>query len=193
MGLVFIFILVPASIILLVWGSFTVDSKAWRYLGLMWLCVIGLGCFGLIMDSIRSPIKLEKEDYYGHYIIDRSYFPGEQADWQYNNFRFEIRDNDSIYFHITDEERIIKTYIGYISTKKPYISERLIINIDTPGHHILSSNPTTYRSRRDFYLVFNSPEFYNVFFRKGKWQKIYTSKSKKHISQFSATNQNLNH
>ena len=56
--------------------------------------------------------KLTKKDYYGSYIINRNYFAGKQADWQYDHFRFEIRDNDSIYFYMTDKERISKIYKG---------------------------------------------------------------------------------
>tara|TARA_R110002074_G_scaffold129064_4_gene269863 strand:+ start:32 stop:352 length:321 start_codon:yes stop_codon:yes gene_type:complete len=64
----------------------------------------GIGFF-LIMSiiSILSKKKvLDKSDFYGEYTIDRDYFSGKQADWQYNNFRFEIKENDSIYFFVTD-------------------------------------------------------------------------------------------
>ena len=87
-------------------------------------------------------------------------------------FRFEIKNNDSIYFYVTDNEKIIKIYKGAISTIKGYISERLVINMDQPTHHILNSNPTIYRSTWDFYLVFNSGKFGNMYFRKGSWIPI---------------------
>jgi len=41
-----------------------------------------------------------------------------------------------------------------------------------PTIHILASNPTTYRNAWNFYLVFNSPKFGNMFFKKGKWEEI---------------------
>ena len=31
---------------------------------------------------------IDKSDFYGEYKIDRNYFSGKQADWQYNNSRF---------------------------------------------------------------------------------------------------------
>ncbi len=116
--------------------------------------------------------KLDINDYYGEYIVNRDYFPVKQADWQYNNFRFEIKENDSIYFYVTDKEIIIKTYRGRITTTKPYSSERLIIDLVQPTHHILTNNPTTYRSIWSFYLVFYSPKFNNVYFKKGQWKSL---------------------
>jgi len=41
-----------------------------------------------------------------------------------------------------------------------------------PTHHIVTSNPTTYRSAWSFYLVFESPKFNNVYFKKGQWTPI---------------------
>jgi hypothetical protein len=44
--------------------------------------------------------------------------------------------------------------------------------MEQPTHHILTGNPTTYRNSWDFYLVFYSSKFNNVFFKKGKWEKL---------------------
>jgi predicted choloylglycine hydrolase len=115
---------------------------------------------------------LKRKDYYGQYVVNRNFFKGRQADWQYNTFRFEIRNNDSIYFFVTDREDILETYRGSVTTTKSCRSERLIINMEQPTHHILSGNPTTYRSTWSFYLVFHSPKFNNVFFKKGTWKAL---------------------
>ena len=121
---------------------------------------------------MTSKTELDKKDYYGEYVINRDYFKGEQTNWQYNHFRFEITDEDSIFFYVTDKEKILKTFRGSIKTTTPYSSARLIIEMEQPTHHIMTSNPTTYRSAWDFYLVFKSPKFYNVFFEKRKWKPI---------------------
>ncbi|WP_297814476.1 hypothetical protein [uncultured Polaribacter sp.] len=128
----------------------------------------------IILISILSKKKvLEKSDFYGEYTIDRNYFPGKQANWQYNNFRFEIKKNDSIYFHITDGEKINKTYKGNISTFLPsYKSARIKIRMEYPNHHILETNPTIYREAWSFFLVFKSPKFNNMYFRKNEWKRI---------------------
>ena len=116
--------------------------------------------------------RIGQERLNGEYVINRDYFKGEQTNWQYNHFRFEITDEDSIFFYVTDKEKILKTFRGSIKTTTPYSSARLIIEMEQPTHHIMTSNPTTYRSAWDFYLVFKSPKFYNVFFEKRKWKPI---------------------
>lgn len=171
-NLFLIFIFLPLSGLLLLIWLLSKKLIFGKILGLMWLGAIGLLVFSVIAQKLKSPVILEKQDYYSEYIIKREYYPGKQADWQYENFRFEIKDNDSIYFYVTDKQNVSKTYRGNITTTKTYISERLIINMEQPTHHILSTNPTVYRNTKSFYLVFNSPEFYNVYFKKGKWKPL---------------------
>jgi hypothetical protein len=118
---------------------------------------------------------LHREDYTGSYIIDRSYFPGAQADWQYNHFRFEILPDDSIRFYVTDGPSVVRSYPGHISIVDIYDSSRLKLQMDTPVHHILAGNPTTYRQRWQFHLVFYSALFNNVYFTRGEWKPITPS------------------
>lgn len=160
------------TIILLVIWAITRKLIFGKILGYFWLGLLGLFCFGTIIKFLTDKKELDKEDYYGEYIINRDYFSGRQADWQYNNFRFEIKNNDSIYFYLTDKEKILKKICGTITTTKSYSSERLIINMEQPRHHIMLSNPTIYRSAWSFYLVFYSPKFNNVYFKKGQWKPL---------------------
>jgi hypothetical protein len=125
-----------------------------------------------ITRTLNQKIILEQSDFYGEYTIDRNYFSGTQADWQYNNFRFEIKNNDSIFFYVTEGKIVNQTYKGKISSVAPYKSARLIIEMEEPTHHILTSNPTIYREAWDFFMVFNSPKFHNMYFRKGEWKDI---------------------
>jgi hypothetical protein len=171
-NLFFLFILIPLTGILLIIWLVTRRKILGKTIGLIWISILGIILLSALVQSLASKKELKKKDYYGHYVIHRDYFSGRQADWQYEKFRFEIRENDSIYFYETDKEKILKTYRGKISTTAPYSSERLIINMEQPTHHILTSNPTTYRSTWSFYLVFYSPEFNNMFFKKGKWKPI---------------------
>ncbi len=168
-NLFFIFILIPLTIILLITWLATKKNIYGKAVGSIWL---GIGCLILISTAIRTVMAkkvLKKEDFYGQYIIDRSYFPGKQADWQYDNFRFEINDKDSIYLYVTNKDRIVKTFRGTITTLKPYRSEVLVVNMQQPGQHIFEYNPTIYRTAWSFYLVFNSPKFGNMFFKRGQW------------------------
>lgn len=166
------FVMIPISVILLILGLTTNNKIFGITLGLIWI----LPFFGIVsfvfLYWLNSPKDLKKKDYYGEYIVNRDYFKGRMTDWQYNSFRFEIKDNDSICFYVTDKEKVLRTYKGTISATDNYISERLILHMDSATHHIMSENPTTYRSAWDFYLVFHSPQFNNVFFKKGKWKPI---------------------
>tara|TARA_B110000285_G_C14947914_1_gene525252 strand:- start:245 stop:784 length:540 start_codon:yes stop_codon:yes gene_type:complete len=173
-NLLFIFILVPLTGILLVTWLTSRELMFGKIIGIIWSGIFGLLLLSGIIQWFTSKTELEKEDYYGEYVVNRDYFKGEQTDWQYNHFRFEIADNDSILFYVTENEKILKTYRGGIRTTDPknHHSDRLIIQMDKPIHHIMTSNPTTYRSAWDFYLVFNSSKFGNVFFKKGKWEII---------------------
>ncbi len=135
---------------------------------------MSLVLFSTSLRWLTAKTELEKKDYHGEYVINREYFKGQQTDWQYNHFRFEIKKNDSIYFYETENDNIVKTYKGKINTTDPniYKSVRLIIDMEKPTTHILTSNPTTYRSAWSFYLVFNSPKFNNMFFIKEKWKPL---------------------
>ncbi|MDR2469960.1 MAG: hypothetical protein LBD27_05720, partial [Tannerella sp.] len=140
--------------------------------GFFWYHVCGFVVLVEMQRWLTENKDLKRKDYYGQYVVNRNFFKGRQADWQYNTFRFEIRNNDSIYFFVTDREDILETYRGSVTTTKSCRSERLIINMEQPTHHILSGNPTTYRSTWSFYLVFHSPKFNNVFFKKGTWKAL---------------------
>ncbi len=171
-NLFFVFILVPLTGILLVIWLVTRKKIFGKIVGLICLGIVGLALLSGTVQWLTAKKELKKKDYYGQYIVNRDYFPGKQADWQYENFRFEIKDNDSIYFYVTNKEKILKTYHGTITTTMPYSSERLILNMEKPIHHIMSSDPTTYRSAWSFYLVFYSPKFNNVYFKKGQWKPL---------------------
>lgn len=171
-NLFFVFIIIPlAGILLLAW--FILRKKIFGIiLGVLFLAILGLTLIVRTVKNLTAIKGLEKKDYYGKYIINRNFFPGRQADWQYSNFRFEIKQNDSIYFYVTDKEKILKTYKGIITTTKPYSSERLKISMEKSTHHIMTNNPTTYRGAWSFNLVFYSPKFNNVYFKKGEWKAI---------------------
>ena len=171
-NLFFVFVLIPLICILLITWFITknkIYAKAISFI------IIGIVIIMLLSSIVRIFTKkmiIKRNDYYGDYIIDRSFFSGKQSDWQYNTFRFTIKKNDSIYFNITDKYKIIKTYKGKIDTNEIYESKRLIIKMEEPNHHILIENPTTYRQVWNFYLVFNSKKFNNVFFKKGNWKPL---------------------
>ncbi|MDI9875969.1 hypothetical protein [Flectobacillus rivi] len=172
---VFILIIIPISGILV--GAWDLTKKKIY----IWLLVMLWGVVGiLLLFSKRgsSPeeklvnIPIEKKHYYGSYVIAREFFSGDQVDWQYNHFRFEIKDNDSIYFHLTNGAKINKTHRGGISTTKLDSNENLMLHMDTPTHHILKTNPRLYFKDNELFLVFKSKKYHNVYFKKGEWKEI---------------------
>jgi hypothetical protein len=171
-NLFFTFILVPLTIITLLTCLVTGRKGFGRTILYVFLGIIGFVIFSMTIQFLTAKTILKKGNFYGEYVIDRSFYKGKQTDWQYDNFRFEIIDNDSIFFHITDKDKILKTYKGTITTTNNYGSERLVINMNQPTHHILTTTPTIYRYSWTFYLVFNSPKFNNLFFKKGHWKPI---------------------
>lgn len=161
-----------SGILLIVW----IVTKRKLYGILLGIVVFSFVLFIIADLAMPNFNFLKKDDYYGTYVVKRDFYKGAQADWQYNSFRFEIRSDDSIFFYYTNKQYIIKTYKGVIETTIPYASARLIVKMEQPVHHILTSNPTTVRTGnrfyKRFYMVFNSPRFKNVFFKKGEWRPI---------------------
>lgn len=167
---VLVFVVVLGAFVLIA----VITKKVWaaRLLGLFLAGVAVLASVGSILNWAISKTVLDQEDYYGDYIVQRNYFPGNQADWQYNHYRFTITEQDSIFFFITEGADVLNTYRGTIRSVAPYGSARLILDMEEPIHHVMSDNPTTYRSAWSFRLVFCSTKFHNMYFEKGEWEPI---------------------
>ena len=142
--------------------------------------LIGVVVFGVVAViltvSILRLFTFKKEvtqgDIYGTYVIDRTKFPGKQADWQYNHYRFEITRQNEFLFRLTDKEKVIRTFRGKAVFSPYYKIPRIVLQVDSPSYHIINETPTLYRTVWSFYYVFYSPKFGNVFFTKGKWKPI---------------------
>jgi hypothetical protein len=167
----FVFVMLMSVILIVFWIISKQRIYGEIFCGLWLITILFTVLFSIVLWHGSGKI-VEKEDYYGTYIIKRNLYPGKEANWQYNTFRFEIKKNDSIYFYVTDQDQILETHFGYISTRETPSADRLVITMNKPVHHILQDNPTLYRNRRRFYLVFQSAKFKNVFFQQGKWKKL---------------------
>ena len=166
------FLVLPLSAILL-FLSFTSKRKVYKKILLwIWIGVLSLVLFSTIVQYLNTKQTVQKKDIYGSYIIDRTQFSGANADWQYNHFRFEITPQNQFLFHQTDQREIIKTDTANVEFLEQYLNHRIIIHPTTEMHHIVETKPTLYRQLRSFYYVFKSPQFGNVFFKKGIWQAI---------------------
>ncbi len=173
-NLFLIFILLPVTAILLLLWLLTRKFLFGHALATLWLGVFVLMLLSVLIQFFTSKMCLDKSDYQGEYVVKREFFAGEQADWQYNHFRFEITKQDSIFFYETEGQEILKMHKGTVQTTDPsrYPSARLKVKMEEPIHHLLQHNPTTYRGSWSFYLVFESDKFGNVFFHQGKWEPL---------------------
>ncbi|PUV25477.1 hypothetical protein [Sphingobacterium athyrii] len=165
-NLVFVYIFAPVLAILILYFILTGNRFVGKAIVSMIAGAIFLSLLSLFIQWVTAPKILKKEDYYGTYHVKRDLFPGEQTDWQYNTYTFEIKSNDSIYFKVLRANKVSEIYRGKIETITPYRSARLKLYMDFPTHHILDSDPTIYRNAWGFYLVFYSPKYNNVFFEK---------------------------
>jgi hypothetical protein len=165
-------LLLPLTVIMALIWLFTQSKTIGRALKIIGLTVGGLATLITISNLIFDKKEISHDDIFGEYVIDRSQFPGKQADWQYNHFRFVITRQQRLLFHCTEGERIIKTYTGRIKFLQEYKLPRTIWRADSPSYHIIRHTPTLYRTPFSFYYVFDSTRFGNVFFTKGKWKPI---------------------
>jgi amino acid transporter len=143
--------------------------KAWK---IIVIAFIGLVALLYTLSFLTRQMTVSEDDTYSEYIIDRDMFKGKQADWQYDHYRFEIKKDKTFLFHVTDKEKVLRTYTGYVTFHAPHVSSRIAIHMDLPTYHIIETNPTLYRDIWSFYYVFESKYYGNMFFKKGKWEPI---------------------
>ena len=134
-------------------------------LGSLWGFTILIFIFGSIADHYRKPIRLTKQDIIGEYRIDKTFYPGKNANWQYKHFKFYITDKDSILFVIMKEKGIPLAFYKHKINFSDGPPDLWKIIADST-HHILKSQPTLYRGHDKFYYVFHSEKYGNMFFRK---------------------------
>jgi hypothetical protein len=118
-----ILFVVPLSAILLITWFITRKHHWGKIIGFLWLGLLAMVMLISGLNWILGKPNLEKDDYYGQYIVD-PIFPGKQADWQYNHFRFEIKDNDSIYFYVTEKEKSYRHMLA-----KSELQKTMFLNI----------------------------------------------------------------
>jgi hypothetical protein len=177
----YLFMLPITGLLLLIWIVTYLKSKkhfALYILIAVWtIFILGIGLLW-ITEPYFKPMILTQNDIYGTYVIDKDKFSGKQADWQYDNFKFTITKNDELIFKtlIHDNkwksETVKVSYSsGYFDLdKNEYCNRKIRIHSDSLNNHIIRDNPTLYRkSFNNFYYVFKSKKFGNVFFKKGDW------------------------
>ncbi|MGB1039675.1 MAG: hypothetical protein ACPGVD_02230 [Flavobacteriales bacterium] len=161
--------LIPALCFLIFYIA--ILSQFGKKIFIIGILLIPLAIGGLWLNNIlTSKMKVERHDIIGSYVIDRNKYSGFQADWQYNHYRFEIFEDNTIEFYVTENEHIAKTYRGKVIFAGGRHS--LIIKMEDKDFHVTKKRPALYRLPWSFYYVFHSEKFNNMFFIKGKWKAI---------------------
>lgn len=123
----------------------------------------------MMMGFINGKTKLSKNDVYGTYVIDKTMFAGKNAEWQYNHFSFTINKDDVFTFYeYGDNGKIKGIQKGEIEFVNGYESPHIrIVNLN-PDHQVIEKEPLLVRGNWNFYYVFKSKNFGNMFFIKEK-------------------------
>ncbi|HAS47606.1 MAG TPA: hypothetical protein DCS93_44425 [Microscillaceae bacterium] len=143
-----------------------------KALAILWISVLGLIALSYIARYLFTKKGITKRSIYGEYIIDRTKFPGKQADWQYQSFRFKITADHQFIFYYTEGAKVIKSDTAQVVFLEKYFNHRMIIKRNAKMHHIVEPAPALYSKGQPFYYVFRSPKFGNVFFKKGIWKPL---------------------
>jgi hypothetical protein len=182
LALIIVVLLPGTAIILWIW---VLRAKFWKKFYTLyvlfgfWALFIVVSAVLLWLEPYFRPMVLTQHDIYGEYVIDRSKFPGYQADWQYDNFRFKITSDNKMIFqsrtfgsYWKSDTLTVSYSSGYYDLdKEQYCNRKLRVHSDSNSHHIIREHPTLYRkSFNRFYYVFESEKFGNVFFKKGNWR-----------------------
>lgn len=170
MYLILTFIALPLlaliSLVLLIGFIIARKRKYLIALAIMWLLVIGGYATLSTIARLKRPIRLKQKDIYGDYRIDTNFYPGANARWQYNRYRFTITDKDSLLLNTYDIYGRLQSTYGY---KIRHSSSRFgAWNADSAKHHLLYHSPTLYRSHSSYYYVLKSTRYGNMFFRKSR-------------------------
>ena len=145
---------------------------------LIWVLVDGVGkgwksvlkrlFFILLMPVVflgalrwNSKVKPARDDVIGVYQVDRDFYPGKQADWQYETYELEVTETHLIVrdSRASREWRYIVHWFADPEYRWTFASE-------DPRHHLVAEGPAIYRERFGYYYVFRSRLYGNVFFRK---------------------------
>ncbi len=126
-----------------------------------------IGILVLITPALLLLYKyypITKERIVGTYEIDTNFYPGANAKWQKQHFKFKITEDDKFLFYEKLRDGSYKITEGEMVWYRNSSPMLFRINIDSP-HPLIDTYPGLYRGNRKFYYVFES-KFGNMFYRK---------------------------
>jgi len=121
-------------------------GKRYRWVsGLIFMGPVFLFLLLIFVGWWESPTKVSQRDVIGRYEIYRSFYSGEQADWQHATYA-DVRTETVWRYPIE---------WGWEGRWRFATDER--------RHHLVRNGPTLYRRQFSHYYVFESPLYGNVF------------------------------
>ncbi len=136
------------------------------FLVFVWLAFIGGSGILYLSMPFLNPMKVKKENLYGTYEIIKDKFDKKQSEWQHNNFELEITNNSILkLYKLKPQKKIIDSVS--IKIVESSVRSNFVVKSDSLTHHIIKNSPTLFRKRyNNFYLVFKSDKYHNMFFKK---------------------------
>lgn len=151
---------------LLIAYSVNKDRLFLKVIGVLWGMVFLLFIVNGIIRNNERPIRLTKEDIVGVYRVDRSFYPGKNAEWQYRHLNFEITKDDRFILKVLKDDGKLNVLRGKVRWEVGP-PDFWSLEMKSGTHHLIKEAPTLYRGPHSFYYVFRS-DWGNVFFRKVK-------------------------
>ena len=160
----------PVTILLFLVGIIFRQKVILKSIVLIWILIIGLMLLAALAEYINTPKRVKESDLFGEYVIDKTKFGGKQADWQYENYKFEIKPNRTLIFSQLQNNGRFKSEIVNVKIYDDGVRSYLNILSTKKNSHVIQQSPTLFRKRFCFYYVFHSKKFGNMFFEKGTWK-----------------------
>ncbi|NQZ90183.1 MAG: hypothetical protein HRT54_21685 [Colwellia sp.] len=147
------------------WHFYKTKNKQFLYkFSVLWLTPICFISLLMLFAWFNGLTHVDKQRIVGSYEVDTKFYPGKNANWQKEHFRFEITEDNKFYLFVRLADKSENVYQGYVKWANE-TPEKWSITMDNP-YHIIDKHPVLYRSKFDYYYVFRTQKFGNMFFSK---------------------------
>ena len=107
--------------------------------------------------------EIPRSRIFGKYEIDRTFYSGENANWQHEIYSFEITKDNEFKFSEKLKDRSDRDTSGKIHWYRN--SPPHLFRIDGANSPLIDTHPSHYRCNCKFYFVFQT-KYGNTFYRK---------------------------
>lgn len=137
------------------------------WFAVLWAIPFSLFLMGKVISWLGTLTYVDQDRIIGTYEVDTDFYPGPNADWQKEHFRFEIAKGNKFIFYVRLADGTEREYIGRVNWAYQRV-EKWSVDIDEP-YKIVNKYPTLYRGYFSYYYVLETKDFGNMFFRKTFW------------------------